>query len=171
MLPPPDKKRIGFCREMARKKLDKFFKHTPPFSLPIPINKIAEFYGFEIYKLDTLGKYQRAMKFEDKSEKRKLIGLNSTYPLVNQRFSIGHELGHNFLNHPNEDECDEDERKLYDREADEFSAELLIPFEDLKIKVKNKINIPDLAKVYLVSETALVIKIQNQNLLKYYSIN
>jgi len=166
---PLDKKRIGFCREMARKKLDKFFSKFPPFILPIPVFEIVKSFGYEIYPLNDLGKHQRAIKYEIKSENRKLIGLNSTYPLVNQRFSLGHELGHELLGHPNEDECDEDERKVCDREADEFSAELLIPFDDLKIKLKKKVSIPELARIYLVSEQALILKINNQNLLKYIS--
>ena len=164
---PIDKKRIGFCREVARKKLDKYFLSFPPFRLPVPIQDIVKYFGYEVFQLTDLGKHQRAIKYE--LENRKLIGINSSYPLVNQRFSLGHELGHDLLGHPKEDECDEDERKIYDKEADEFSAEMLIPFEDLKLRIKSGSNVPSLAKLYLVSETALIIKIQNQNLLKYYS--
>ncbi len=165
MIPHPDKKRIGFCRNMARKKLNKYFLEFPPFKLPIPIVDIARYFRFEIFELNNLGKHQRAIKYVQ--EGRKLIGINSTFSLVNRRFSIGHELGHDFLGHPSEDECSKDEVKFYDREADEFSAEMLIPFEDLKIRIQKNSSISDLISLYNVSEQALFLKIQNQNLLKF----
>lgn len=163
----PDKKRIGYSREMARKMLDEFFRNSPPIRLPVPILDVAKYYGFEIYPLDNLNTHQRALKFEVPGEDRKLIGINSQYPLVNQRFSIGHELGHFYLAHPAEGETDEDETKIYDKEADEFSAELLIPYNILKEKLISGLKPKELAILFLVSEQALFIKIQNQNLIKY----
>jgi Zn-dependent peptidase ImmA (M78 family) len=161
------KKRIGFAREMARKIIDEYFAKNPPLILPIPVFEIATNFGFEIYDLNTLGNEQRALKFEVPGENRKLIGLNSSYPLVNKRFSVGHELGHFFLGHPNEKDLDDDEIKVCDQEADEFSAELLMPSSLFKEKVLEFHNVKELAKIFLVSEQALFIKLENQKLLKY----
>lgn len=163
----PDKKRIGYAREMARKMLEEFFRNNSPEILPIPIFEVAKYFGFEVYELDNLGPHQRAIKFEMPGEDRKFIGINSKYPLVNQRFSIGHELGHFYLAHPREGDTDDDETKIYDQEADEFGAELLMPYKMLKAKVLERINTKELAKIFLVSEQALFIKLQNQNLIKH----
>ena len=83
-----EKKRIGYPRQKARIVLNEYFAKSPTFRLPIPIQEIAESYGFEIYELDNLSKHQRALKMEFSGENRKFIGLNSSYHRHNQRFSI-----------------------------------------------------------------------------------
>ena len=160
----PIKKRKGFARDMARKTLDEYFLRNPPIRIPIPIDKVAEFYGFEIFELNDLNEHQRAIKKEIKSENRKLIGLNASYPFVNKRFSIGHELGHHFLGHEEEDDCHNEENIVNNREADEFSAELLIPLSILKKLLKEKNSPAEIARLLIVSEQALWLKIINQNL-------
>lgn len=162
-------KHIGYARQKARTVLQEYFTKNPPERLPIPVREIAEFHGFEIYELKTMNKHQRAIKQDVQSEGRKLIGLNANYHRHNQRFSIGHELGHYFLGHPPEEDCDEDQIKLYNSEADEFSAELLMPFSMLKEKLVEIKDIPSLAKVFDVSEQALSIKISQQKLLSILS--
>lgn len=162
------KKRKGYCRNLARKVVSDYFKKNPPVELPIPVEKIAIFNGFEIFDLDSLDPNQRAIFFNSKEDNRKLIGLNKNYHVHNKRFSIGHEIGHYFLGHPPEIECTDEEVKLYNQEADEFSGELLIPLEILKVKIKELKDIKEISRLFKVSEQALFIKINNQGLLKYF---
>ena len=160
-----ERRRVGFPREKARKVLDEYFSKNPPFHLPIPVHAIAQFYQFEVYELNNLNRHQRAIKIEFPTEGRRLIGVNSTYHRHNQRFSLGHEMGHHFLEHPAEDACDEGEIKIYNGEADEFSAELLIPIETLKNKLKEIKDVSTVAKLFDVSEQAIWIKITSRRLL------
>jgi Zn-dependent peptidase ImmA (M78 family) len=162
------KKRTGYIRKRARKIIDDYFTKNPPKNIPIPIDIIAQYSGFEIYELETMDSKQRAIFYNLKEEKRKLIGLNKNYHIHNKRFSIGHELGHYFLGHPPESECTEEEIKLYNQEADEFSGELLIPLELLKQKIKEIKDPQKIATLFNVSEQALWIKIQNQGLIKLF---
>lgn len=159
-----EQKRVKYSRDLARKVIKDFFKTHPPFRLPIPIYDIAEYLGFEVYELDNLAKHQRAIT--SVHEGRKLIGINSTYHIHNKRFSIGHEIGHNLLNHPPEADCDEEEIKMYNQEADEFSAELLIPYEELKKQIQTVKDTNKIAQIFQVSKEALWIKISSQRLLK-----
>ena len=165
---PDLKKRRGYCRKLARKVINDYFKENPPVEIPIPVEKIAIFNGFEIFDLESIDPNQRAMFLDSKEDNRKFIGLNKNYHLHNKRFSIGHELGHHFLGHPPESECSEEEIKLYNQEADEFSGELLIPLELLKEKIIEIKDVKKISHLFQVSEQALFIKINNQGLLKYF---
>lgn len=163
-----EKKRVGFARSKARIVLEKYLTNNP-IEIPIPMEKIAAYYGFEIYELEDLNKDHKAIKVELKEEQRKLIGLNKSYHKHSKRYSIGHELGHYFLNHPPEEECTQEEIKLYNREADEFSAELLMPLNLIKDKIQEyKKDLKGLAKLLDVSEQALWIKIDSQKLSKLF---
>lgn len=159
------KKRIHYCREKARKVLKKFERENGKTKLPIPINKVAEYYGFEIYPLDTIPSEQSAIVIIDSNSRRKLIGINASHHENRQRFSVGHELGHFFLQHPAENQCDENEIKLFNQEADEFSAELLIPVRLLKQHLAQCKDVKILAKLFKVSEQTMWIKIKQQGLL------
>lgn len=161
----PDGKHIGYARQKARTVLHEYFTKKPPVRLPIPVREIAEFHGFEVYELKTMSKHQRAIKKDLLSENRKLIGLNASYHRHNQRFSIGHELGHHFLGHPPEEDCDDDQIKVFNNEADEFSGELLMPLDMLKQKLVELKNVPKVAQAFDVSEQALWIKISSQRLM------
>lgn len=161
-------KRKGYCRTLARKVIKEYFEKNPPVQIPIPVDKIAIYNGFEIFDLETLDKNQRAIFYNNKEENRKLIGINKNYHIHNKRFSIGHELGHYFLGHPPEFECTDEEIKLYNQEADEFSSELLLPLDLLKEKIKKIKDLKVLSNIFQVSEQALFIKVSNQGLLKYF---
>lgn len=157
-------KRIGYPRKMARQILKQYFKEHP-LKLPIPIEDIAKYLSIEIYLIDSMGKYQRALKLDLNDDKRKLIGINSSFHKHNQRFSIGHEIGHYVMEHPSEESCNDEEIKTYNREADEFSAELLMPLEVMKKELRKNNDPKILARQFDVSEEALWIKIKNQGLL------
>lgn len=160
------KKRVGYPRESARSLLMQYFTKHPPLSLPIPVENIAEYLGFEIIPLEQLDSGHCALKIEIPEEGRKLIGINSKYHIHNRRFSIGHELGHHIMGHPVESDCSDEEIKIFNSEADEFAAELLIPADELKSRLKKVKDPKALAIEFQVSEQALWIKMKSQNLLK-----
>lgn len=134
----------------------------------VPVEEVAEYYGCEVYELDNLGKDQRAIHLVH--EDRKLIGVNSGYHVHNKRFSIGHELGHSILRHPAESDCDEDEIKEYNREADEFAADLLMPRHMVKEALNQHHNLNSLSRAFLVSTQAMTIQLQKFNLLAKLSV-
>ena len=155
------KKRIGYCREMARKILREFNE----ISLPIPINDIAKFHGFTVLEIDFNNKISG--KF---IKEKKAIGINKNHHINRRRFSLAHELGHYFLGHPSESSyyvVDEEKelRKIYDQEADEFASELLIPLKILKTEIRKNNDIEYLSILFQVSRDAMTIKISNSGLL------
>lgn len=156
------KKRIGYCRNIARKIL----KETNSFHAPVPIEDIAKYYEFRIAFLD-----QPAEKFSGILHKeKKAIGINKNHHNVRQRFSLAHELGHYFLDHPATDEILPDElemteRKIYESEADEFAAELLVPRELLKEALKQDQDVDFLRKYFQVSRHVIVIQLSKHGFL------
>ncbi len=159
------RKRVGYARKSARKILENYFVSFPPRAFPVQIESVAKSLGFEIYMLDSLEQGHRAMKLEIPDEKRRLIGIGSTYHPNNRRFSIAHEIGHHVMGHPPETDCTEEEIKLYNSEADEFAAEILIPLDELKRQLKNVKDVKAIALYFKVSEQALWIKLSSNNLL------
>lgn len=156
------KKRIGYCRDMARKVL----RDTRVVQAPVPINDIAAHYGFKVALLD-----QPPEKFSGILHKeKKAIGINKHHHPVRQRFSLAHELGHYFLDHPTADEILPDEIELTERkrceaEADEFAGELLVPRELLKNAFKQSHDIEFLKNHFQVSRHVIVIQLSKHGFL------
>jgi Zn-dependent peptidase ImmA (M78 family) len=158
-----EKKRIGFARNHARNLLKRFKSATgPKIEYEVPIIDIAKYLGFHIENLDSMADHHSAIIYPDNM----LIGLNKNHHEHRQRFSLGHELGHYLLKHLPEFELPPEEIKTCNREADEFSGELLVPLESLKRALKLTQNISELANLYNVSQEVLTIRLLNQNLLK-----
>jgi Zn-dependent peptidase ImmA (M78 family) len=159
-------KGAGYIRKMARNVLAEYFHNSCEAIKPIPIEDIAKRNDIEIYYLEELGGNHKALK-HTQGDGRVIIGINKSYHIHSQRFSIGHELGHHFLGHPPESKCSEEEIKSYNQEADEFSAELLMPLSEVKKALKSRpVDIDGIAKKFCVSREALIIKIKNSNLLR-----
>lgn len=158
-----DKKRIGFARKQARSLLEKFKSATgPKIEYEVPIINLAEYLGFHIENLDSMADHHSAIIYPDDM----LIGLNKSHHPHRQRFSLGHELGHFLLKHPPEFELPPEEARICNREADEFSGELLVPLESLKRSLNHTKSISDLAHLFNVSQDVITIRLLNQNLLK-----
>ena len=156
-----DKKRVGYCRDYARKILKRYSVENPPVS----IHEIAKSEGFIIKLLDQPKEFSGILHRETKS-----IGVNQNHHMYRQRFSIAHEMGHYYLEHPevrklnyldNGDEL----KKIYDAEADEFAGEILVPREMLKKKVKQHKTVGELATRFFVSTTVMSIQIMKHGLL------
>jgi Zn-dependent peptidase ImmA (M78 family) len=156
------KTRICYCRDMARKVL----RETNSLRAPVPVHDIAKHYGFKVVQLD-----QPPDKFSGILHKeKKAIGINKHNHFVRQRFSLAHELGHYFLDHPAADdilphELETDEKKIYESEANEFAAELLVPRELLKEALQHDHDVEFLREHFQVSRHVIVIQITKHGFL------
>lgn len=158
----PYRKRTGYVRKVAKNILSKEYPRLSKDSLPIDIERIARNLGFEIQVLDKMDNHHSAIILRD----LKLIGLNKKHHIHRRRFSLGHELGHYVIGHPPEEDCIEDEIKVFNQEADEFAGELLVPYQLLKeLIVSNSID--ELSSLFLVSRDVIIIRAQNTRLFSY----
>lgn len=143
-------------------------------SVPVNVAEIAK-------KADVLIKHAPSKKFSGLLYRKghtAFMAISSSEPLVRQRFTIAHELGHFFM-HPNKDTFIEfrDNEKNISRgikeiHANQFAAALLMPRKFIEKDVKNFKNtglaseeIKFLAKKYQVSEEAMMFRLLNLNLL------
>lgn len=157
-----------YCRDRARKVIRDYSLST----LPISVEDISIKDGLVIkYLEDESNSFSGILHRELKA-----IGVNASHPKVRQRFSIAHELGHYFLNHPQEAETlsmedSHDEWRQYEREANEFAGELLVPKDMLKRELDSLKRIPTdqkvdlLANTFDVSRDVLVIQLTKHGLL------
>lgn len=157
-----DKRRVGYCREMARKVL----RDAGVMKAPIPIDEIAQHYGFQVKLLDQPTDKFSGILLRDK----KAIGIKMHHHPVRQRFSLSHELGHYFLDHPDaSEEIPDDDgmesHKIYEGEVDEFAAELLMPRELLKSALKQNADFETLQKQFQVSRHVAAIQLTKHGFL------
>lgn len=91
------------------------------------------------------------------------IGFNANHPWVRNRFTIAHEIGHLILGHV----CNTNSSsKTNEKEADLFASYLLMPKSFLKKDFLTNSSQKDLAKKYLVSEAAMLIRLMDSKILK-----
>lgn len=143
-------------------------------SIPINVVDVAK-------KADVLIRRAPSKKFSGLLYRKgdvAFMAISSNEPLVRQRFTIAHELGHFFM-HPNRDTFIEfrDNEKNISRgikeiQANQFAAALLMPRKFIEKDVKNfkdtglaNEEIKFLAKKYQVSEEAMNFRLINLNLL------
>lgn len=159
--------RIGYARNLAR-KLIKDLEVTAP---PIPVEEAAKMAGLLVIPYDFPEEIS-AVLVSGKSEGKELlaIGVNQNHHEVRRRFSIAHELGHYILSHddnlfldftdPALDHLSHSEaEQVFEQEANEFAAELLMPLEMIKRDYQQNPDPKALAKLYNVSEQALWIQL------------
>ncbi len=154
------KLRLGFCRDVARKKL----RDAKQNKSPIDVYLICELNGFQVLE-ESLGRHE-AGKINLESN---IVTVNSDHSIGRQRFSAAHEMGHYCLGHSQrrdiEDyDINEAGRSIWEREADAFAAELLMPLHLLKVSFKTRPDYKMLAREYGVSTQAMTIKLQSHNL-------
>ena len=149
-------------------------------NFPIDLKKILKFSGITLnYSV-----------FEDsisgllyKKKNKNIIVVNSLHPEVRQRFTIAHELGHYFLNHHSNlfidkgnlyrDKRSSEGNIRWEREANKFAAELLMPEEMLRRFIKKE-SIEDLQDIDLiagkikVSTEALTYKLSDIGMISLY---
>jgi Zn-dependent peptidase ImmA (M78 family) len=97
------------------------------------------------------------LRFHDE---RKLIEVAARQPLVRQRFSIAHELGHFCLGHSHQDDS-----RVAEQEANIFAGGLLVPRAWLKRDIKTIATVVTLAERYEVSREVMFIALKDARLL------
>lgn len=115
--------------------------------------------------------------------KRTIIGINGLHPVVRQRFTLAHELGHVMLAHKGEffldrtilfrDSKSGEGVDAYEIEANKFAAELLMPEEMVRKDFRKVKNLDEdeiifsLATTYEVSTQAMAIRLQKLGLMSF----
>jgi len=151
----PMGKRTELCISAAADLLARFSAIHGPIVPPINVTELAAWLGFQVVYLSLVDDDFSALV----STREKLIGINSRHHRRRQRFSLCHELGHILLNHPPEARCGKREIALYNAEADECAAELLMPTNLLSAWLLCTRNPAELARIFDVSEEAMLRKL------------
>lgn len=137
---------------------------------PIDLKRILQAHSIAYVEVEDFPETVSALIVED--GQRTYAAVNSREHLHRQRFSLAHELGHYFLHrqapafeepitidNPPEEEWQEGSKDPAEAEADMFAGELLVPSEMLKKHYRKGVTIPDLSKLFLVSEQVISIAI------------
>jgi len=146
--------------------------------LPVPVEQIAARLGVPVV-VETLDRNISGLLF--RQGESKAIGVNAAHPMVRQRFTVAHELGHLVLHPGKELILDHVRVNLRDdvsslgtdreeREANAFAAELLMPRAAVESEVRRVLDrggtadsrfIADLAQLFDVSEQAMEFRLVN----------
>ena len=155
--------RTQFVRQMAKKILKESLITAPP----VDLLKILKTNGIQYEEVEDFPDTVDALFIED--GQNTFAAVNARQHPHRQRFSLAHELGHYFLHKhftaedpitidaPPSEESDFGTKSPIEIEADIFAGELLVPFEMLKTHATK--SIPELSKVFLVSEQVVSIAI------------
>ncbi len=153
-----------FCRLKARELIQEVNVTAPP----VDVEKIARACGLEVEYVD------RGHGFSGQlfKERRIIEVQRGTHP-HHQRFTIAHEVGHHVLGH-NTTFCVFDEKSIdnptfvNEKQASIFASELLMPDSWVKKHWPEvKKDFKAMAKLFLVSETAMFIRLEEANLLDF----
>ena len=162
----------------ARKRAEQILEAVGIREAAVDVHRVAEFLGFTVIEFDFPDATAGLTFIEGEV---KTIGVNSKHARVRQRFSIGHELGHYLMGHENYDHgatyVEErpsflDPQHRQEVEANEFSAQLLMPPTMLKRDVSEiGLDSAALAKRYEVSEQAMWIQLIDLGRAKQHANN
>jgi len=144
-------------------------------SAPVNVEEIAK--KFNIFISQAPSKEFSGLLY--RKEEVAFMAINSSEPLVRQRFTIAHELGHYFLHHSKDTfiEYRDNDRNVIkgpkEIEANQFAAELLMPKKFIEKEINNfedktidSEKISYLAKRFHVSEEAMSFRLMNLNIAK-----
>jgi len=94
------------------------------------------------------------------------IRYNESHPKIRKRFTVSHELGHAFLGHTLgcRQGSNLKSKNPFEIEANQFAAELLMPFSMLKEAVKKSKTVSSLAYDFWVSKEAMSWRIKDTSL-------
>ena len=132
--------RIAYARELARKRLRDAGITAPP----VPVRELAEADGLTVALRQNLGTLRGRLVGDS-------IELVKDDPLVVQRFTIAHELGHRALRHAHGD------RDWAETEAHQYANELLVPGPMLKQAMASTTSAAALRRLFNVSRDVLEI--------------
>lgn len=160
---------LGARKKVAKQLAQKIIKDAKISSAPVSLQKVIEYLqnsmNLTVMRADLTDKVSGLLVTCTGIDKESMvIGFNPDKPWCHRRFTIAHEIGHIMMNHT----CSGNtgDKSHNETEANNFAAELLMPTKILKEDFKKKPNIPELSKLYRVSEEAMGIQIGNAGLLK-----
>jgi hypothetical protein len=145
--PQGERAHPGHARERAREVLREHRIARPP----VVVHSIARKCGFDVRESRTLGKLSARLV-------NKVIEVNADDPVVRQRFSVAHELGHHFLGTQHGD------GRLAEQEANAFAGELLVPGQMLRSAIEQTADTRKLATLFKVSRQVLEIAAEHHKL-------
>jgi Zn-dependent peptidase ImmA (M78 family) len=153
-------KRKHLCVAKAEEVLAEYSKRGAPLKAPVRIEDVAAWLGFQVIPLYSVGEEFSGLV----STRQKLIGINGKHHRHRRRFTIGHELAHILMKHPPESHCTPKEIALYNSEADECAAELLMPSSLLSEWLPITKNTGNLARAFDVSEEAMSVRLKQHGI-------
>lgn len=148
--------------EEIKTMVNEILRETDLGTTPVAIVSIATFYGFNVYKANMSDNVAGLILADEHNIKNfdsnKIIIVNSNQAPTRQRFTIAHELGHYFLD-GKPPRCyahrDSGVYNAKERAANSFASALLMPEDDVKIKIDELKDINPSAKdYYLIREVA-----------------
>jgi len=149
--------------KMARLKASEIWNEFCEKKIPIILNVVIQklginVTGMELTSIDGITKTDGDIC---------LVVYDQNSPIVRQRFTVAHEIGHIALEHTSLwGGCNQYSKKSQEKEADAFAGELLVPSDDIKLFAKNGCTIKDIMKRYWISESAAFVAVENNKLLK-----
>jgi Zn-dependent peptidase ImmA (M78 family) len=147
-----------------RKQAEELVRECGVQEAPVDTRSIAEHLGIEIVEL-TMPTWFFGVLMRVEGEP--YIVLNRAMPEHRKRFTIGHEVAHYRLHTGEFAYMKNCKRESYHREADIFAAELCMPSYLLRKEAPRWFNdYRYLAKLFGVSETAMVRKLQELGILR-----
>lgn len=137
-------------------------------SVPVNINDIAQKMGSEVRYLSKLEGGDDISGRFDILNGKPICSVRSTDPIVRQRFTLAHELGHYVLNHGGgfRDNAASFNVHNYDQrevDANKFAAEILMPKLAINYVIEKlgRKGIEDLAQLFQVSRQAMTFRLKN----------
>lgn len=158
------KPRAPYAREVARDLLRAAGITASPVSLGVIIRHVQTIRPLFLVGTHDLPEETSAI-FVQPGSGNEYIGYNLDHSYVRKRFSIAHEIGHLMLDHTGENPS---ENAQWEREANIFAAELLMPKDLLKKDFVQKPNaIPEIAYHYRVSKDAMTHQLLDHRIVKF----
>jgi len=134
----------------ARNEANRFLQKHKVTDVPVDVERLA--------RAESLTIERRPLGDDDGETVGWSITVNSDQPLVRQRFTIAHELGH-FVMHSAHGTDDDSERQ-----ADVFAGALLVPRDALWREFATTKDPEALARRFLVSRETMWIELKNARL-------
>lgn len=158
---------LGANKKGAKMLAVKLIKDSKILSAPVSLYEVIGFlqtqYSLKVVPISTSEKVSGLLVVCKKDEDEYVgIAFNENDPWCRRRFTIAHEIGHLLLGHT----CNEGSGTTNETEANIFASELLMPLKLLKSDYPRIKNLPDLAKLYRVSQQAMSYRLIGSNLLK-----
>lgn len=158
---------LGANKKGAKALATKLIKDSNILTAPVSLYQIIQFlqasYSLHVVPINTTEKVSGLLVVCKKEETETVgIAFNENDPWCRRRFTISHEIGHLLLGHT----CTEGSGTTNETEANIFASELLMPISILKGDYSRIKKIPELAKLYRVSQQAMSYRLMDSKLLK-----